>query len=168
MQPLIVQNIVLSVMAFLIICGVFILLSLNLENPKKWALLMILVLGGLTGIFLLAYPKFKKRAMFANRQSLSMDEIYTHYYSDSGLSKAVVLNLWENVAELLRLPKGKLRPTDEFGKELGPYQVIDDDLNELQSFTLRQLKQVGASVDFSTIKTLDDYIRCLGIMGDKK
>ncbi|MEK7333483.1 MAG: hypothetical protein AAB017_08915 [Nitrospirota bacterium] len=161
MKPIIVQNIVISVMAFLIICGSFIIWNLNLENTKTWLFLTIVGLGGLTGIFLIVYPKFKKRAIFADRQYLTMDEIYSRYYLDSGLSKDVVLKLWGNVAELLQLPKGKLRPTDKFGKELGPYQVIDDDINELQAFTLRQLKEVGVSVDFSTIKTLDDYIRCL-------
>lgn len=162
MRPIIVQNAVIGVMAFFVICGVLIILSLHMEDPKKWGLILILVLGGITSLFLLIYPRYKKSTIFANRDSLTMDEIYTRYYSDCGLSKDVVLKLWQDIAQILRLPVGKLRPTDEFGKEMGPYRVIDDDLNELEAITFRQLKEAGAKVDFSTIKTLDDYIRYIG------
>ena len=68
------------------------------------------------------------------------------------------------MATTLSLPAERLRPSDKFGDELGPYRVINDDLDQLQVVTTRRLETFGRKADFSAIKTLDDYIRHVGII----
>jgi len=125
------QKIVIYVTVVLTLCGTFFLLNFHLENTKIWALVMIVVLSGLLVAFSLIYPKYKKLNVFSGREPLELEEIYTRYYSSSGLSKSVVMELWQEAAKTLNLPVKQLRPTDEFGNELGPYRAIDDDLDQL-------------------------------------
>ena len=164
MRPVEMQKMVIYILALLTVCGALILWNLHLENTKIWALVMIIVLGGAAGIFSQLYPKYKKLHVFSGREPLGPEEIYARYYTSSGLSKNVVTDLWQEVAKTLDLPVKQLRPTDEFGKELGPYRAIDDDLDQLVKITAVRLDGIGKKADFSSIKTLDDYIRQIGAM----
>ncbi|MBK0013502.1 hypothetical protein [Stenotrophomonas sp. S41] len=100
--------------------------------------------------------------LLENREELSAKELYDHYYLHSGLDREVVKELLIHVAGELRLPSGKIRPSDRFSKELvsgasagwdSGYGIL---LYELQSLA----KSRGVAID-KKVDTIDDYIRIM-------
>jgi hypothetical protein len=75
-----------------------------------------------------------KRARFADRENLNVEEIYERYFSDSGLKKEEVIDLWIKIAQTLHLEPGRLRPTDRFDAELAPVRgyLVEDELVDLE------------------------------------
>jgi hypothetical protein len=106
-------------------------------------------------------PHNQRLKRLRNREDIPMDAIYSQFFSGANLQKDMVLELWNEVATLLRVPPGKLRPSDRFDKELAPGGVwlrLDDDAVEVNLAARSRLKKVGAKTDFSAIQTLRDYI----------
>jgi hypothetical protein len=64
------------------------------------------------------------------------------------------------VAQSLRLPPGKLRPTDRFDEELAAPKgwEFDDEILDVQWAAERRLKRSGTQADLSRIKSVGDYI----------
>jgi hypothetical protein len=97
---------------------------------------------------------------FADRDELSLDSIYSQFFTVRNLPKELVLELWNEVAVPLRIPPGKLRPSDSFDKELAPVKgwEFDDDIVEVHWAAERRLKRIGVKVDYSNVHTLGDYV----------
>lgn len=139
--------------------GTAIVLSLKPENPKIWAAVMILLAGG--GVATISYV-FRRRAarVLHGREALQDKDIYSRFYADSGLPASTVAELWHEVADALRLPYDKLRPADRFGQELGGgYLLTSEELDVLAAMARDRASKRQTTVDLSTLKTLDDYIR---------
>jgi hypothetical protein len=102
------------------------------------------------------------RRALAGRIALSDDSIYSNYYADSGYDRATVLELWAEIAVTLRVPPGKLRPTDRFGKDIGSSLITSDELDTLYERARRRAQQLGIQIDFAKISTVDQYVRALG------
>ena len=96
------------------------------------------------------------------RDELSAPDFYAKYYLGSGLEQETVIELLKHVADELRLPAGKLRPTDRFSKELSPGQLHAWDAGfgvlivEVQALARRR----GVAID-KRVDSLDDYIRIM-------
>jgi hypothetical protein len=126
---------------------------------------MILVIGGLAAIGgVLAWnflPRHRRLAQFADREELSSDSIYRAFFAEQDLPKGLVIELWDEVASPLRLPPGKLRPSDRFDRELAPVRgwEFDDDIVEVHWAAQRRLKKLSVDADISKIQTLQDYVR---------
>ncbi|HTZ70118.1 MAG TPA: hypothetical protein VMB71_05650 [Acetobacteraceae bacterium] len=97
------------------------------------------------------------------REILSSDEIYRRHYSDSDVAQNLIEELWKEIAFHLRLPPGALRPTDRFSKEIGAGLIVTSDLDSLYVAGRDRAKMLGRDVDFEKIKTVDDYVRVLGV-----
>jgi hypothetical protein len=109
-------------------------------------------------------PHKEKLKRLTNREELTTDEIYSHFFAGKNLPKELVLKLWNEVADSLHLPKGKLRPTDRFDKELAPVKgwEYDDDIAEVTWAAQHRLKKIGTTFDLSKIQTLGDYVEFFG------
>lgn len=117
------------------------------------------VIGGVLAWNFLTRRQRLKR--FENRPDLSLEQIHREYFSRENLPRELVSELWKEVAEALRLPPGKLRPTDRFDQVLTPPRgwEYDDEIWEVQWAAERRLKQSGTQVDLSQIITVGDYVR---------
>src|SRR5690349_16481125 len=98
-------------------------------------------------------PHRQRLKRFAGRSELSLDQIYGEFLAPRSLPKELACELWKEVAESLRLPPGRLRPTDRFDKELAPPKgwEHDDDVVEVQWAAERRLKRSGTQADLSQI-----------------
>ncbi len=126
-------------------------------------ILVALALSGIPCLFVLWHfnPHKQRLKRLRNREDIAMDGIYNTFFSGTNYQKDLVLELWNEVAILLRVPPGKLRPSDRFDKELAPGGVwlrLDDDAAEVNLAAQSRLRKIGAKTDFSTIQTLHDYI----------
>jgi hypothetical protein len=95
------------------------------------------------------------------RDALSDDEIYRRFYATSGLSKAAVIDVWHEVARVLRVPAERLQPTDRFGKEVGVHWITSEELDALGVVAQERAKRQGLAVDLASIETVDDYVKRL-------
>ena len=105
-------------------------------------------------------PRRQRLKRFENRPDLGFDEIYDDFFSNKGLPKELVHELWNEVCTTLDLPTVKLRPTDGFDQELAAPKgwEFDDDIVDLQLASKRRLKHNGTQADLSQIRTVADYV----------
>ena len=128
----------------------------------------IAILVGLLGLALCTIivwlwnfiPLKEKLKRFANREELTLDEIYLQFFASMNLPKESFLELWNEVADSLRLPRGKLRPGDRFDKELAPAKgwEYDDEIADVYWAAQHRLKIADADFDVSKIQTLGNYV----------
>lgn len=119
------------------------------------------------GVTSVIYPKRARASRFADREELSLDEIFSRFYERSGVPKDLVTELWKEAATALGIPGGKLRPTDRLDIELGPIKGFPlVDLNEEFCDTmirrLRRHNAKAAPAELKPIKSLNDYINFFG------
>ena len=93
------------------------------------------------------------------RIPLGDEEIYDKFYSSSGLDKELVIELWHEVAKVLRAPAQKIIPTDSFGKDIGAYWITSESLDQLSELARKRSEMLGLSIDLSSIRTVDDYVK---------
>lgn len=86
-------------------------------------------------------------------------EIYRRFYASSGLNKAAVIDMWHEVARVLRVPAERLRPTDRFGKDAGAYWITSEELDTLGVIAQKRAKRQGLIIDLASIETVDDYVK---------
>ena len=126
--------------------------------------IIVAMIGGLVvvgGVLAWSFVPWRQRLKrIENRPTLSMDQIYADFFAHRNLPKDQVCELWSEVANLLQLPTGKLRPGDRFDQELAPQKgwEHDDEIITVQWAAERRLKKSGAKADLSRIKTLADYV----------
>ncbi len=124
------------------------------------ALVTLAVLIAVLGLAVLWWKQKAARRDLEPRERLDDEGVYSRYYATSGLPKARVLELWHEVAETLRVPAGQLRPEDRFGKNVGAYWITGDDLDVLAAKGRNRAQQLGLTVDFGQLGTVDQYVRC--------
>lgn len=95
------------------------------------------------------------------REALSDDEIYRRFYAASGLSKAAVIEVWHEVASVLRVPAERLQPSDRFGKDIGAHWITSEELDALGVVAQERAVRQGLTVDLVSIETVDDYVKRL-------
>jgi hypothetical protein len=120
-----------------------------------------LILTAAGGVFLWdRIPRNKKRDRFKDRENLSPEQIFDMFYRETGCPRELVMDLWNEVADVLEIEPGKLRPTDRFDKELAAVEgwEFDDDLTALSAAAMHGCQTKGLEKDLSTIQTLEDYI----------
>ena len=100
-------------------------------------------------------------SVLQEREALSDDEIYQRFYASSGLDKAIVIEIWHEVAHVLRVPAERLRPTDRFGKDVGAHWITSEELDALGVLAQQRAKRQGLPIDLASIETVDDYVNKL-------
>ncbi|MDR1275368.1 MAG: hypothetical protein LBL72_03145 [Candidatus Accumulibacter sp.] len=103
----------------------------------------------------------KCAAALREREPLGDAEIYRRFYASSGLDEDLVFKVWHEIAEFLEVPAGSLRPTDVFGKDIGPDPPFctlgHPDVEGLEWLLSDRAKSRGISPE--GFRTVDDYVR---------
>jgi hypothetical protein len=148
----------------LITVGIVALVTLQPAYPGIWAAVLIVAVGGGAFAFSRLYSGRAIAQTMTDRQELDDAAIYERFYRNSGLSPEVVTELWHEIADVLHLSPGKLRPTDRFGRDIGQFLLTSDELDALSALAVRRAGGKQAAGDLSVIKTVDDYIRRFGLV----
>lgn len=163
------RNTVVVAMITLIAIGTVAIFTFKPEHPKIWAggLIIIVGIGAAVASYVMARRKIN--SIFAQREILDDDTIYSRFYADSGLTKTFVIELWHEIADTLGISPGKLRPTDRFGHEIGiSYSITTEALDTLTAVAVRRAKKYQGSIDLAGIKTADDYIRQFAALAGRR
>lgn len=95
----------------------------------------------------------------SDRESLSHVQIYKQFYADGNFDEAAVRSAWNEIAETLRVPADKLRPTDKFGTDIGVGLITSEELDTLGELAAQRAARQGREVDIATLTTVDDYVK---------
>jgi len=95
----------------------------------------------------------------ARRESLTDVEIYRQFYAGRNFDEAAVRSAWNEIAETLRVPADKLRPTDKFGADVGACSITSEELDTLVEVAAKRAARQGREVDIASLATVDDYVR---------
>jgi len=131
----------------------------------KWigvgvVLLLVAAAGVVFALELRRLPK--KRARFADRESVPVLTIFDRYYADRGIDQPTFSRLWTRVAEILRLDATRLRPTDRLDLELAPVKgyLAEDEVVALRAFFAEKCQLLGMT-EPPRVNTLDELVRAL-------
>lgn len=102
----------------------------------------------------------------SDRESLSDVEIYKQFYAGGNFDEAAVRSAWNEIAETLRVPADKLRPTDKFGADIGVWSVTSEELDTLGELAAQRAARQGKEVDIAALATVDDYVRAFAVRAD--
>jgi len=163
------QVYVFFTIAIFMFVGVFLIFFvLHPAEPKFWGRLIWIGSTGIACVASFWFAKQRKKRFLNSRQTLSDEDIYLQYFSESGLSQPLVHELWQEVADAFRLPSGKLRPTDRFGNELGGYWIVSDEVDILTKIAVERAKRHSIKLELSEIKTLGEYVKRFGDLESEK
>jgi hypothetical protein len=123
------------------------------------------VLGGaaLYGALSAILPEKILRQRLRHRPSLSFNEIYSTSFQQLPYSRALVEEVWNELARDLGVDADRIMPTDRFGDELSVRAFPLVDLNEAAYARLRErLRRAKAdpheAAEVPSVKTLWDYV----------
>lgn len=153
------QRAVLYAMAAAIVVGVAGVLILRARPTGVWVAVMILGPALVASVVSFVLARWRSADIFATRDTLGDEQIFSQYFAQSGIAAPLVRELWHEVAETLHVPAGKLRPSDRFGHELGGYWITSDELDTLAQRAARRSRQA----DLAEIKTLGEYVHRLAV-----
>jgi hypothetical protein len=128
---------------------------------ELWIFWTIVVLLVSLGLIVRATKKRNIDTALAAREALTDEEIYRRFYASIGLNKTEVIELWHEIAEILRVPAERMRPSDKFGKDIGTYWITSEELDILSTAAQQRAKLRGLTIDLASIKTADDYVKRL-------
>ena len=141
--------------------------------PTSQNMVLIVILFILISVLGLAWaflaPRYNrgKMARFGDRKPLESDDFYEKFYADSGLPRALVLELLQEVGDSVEIVPTLLRPQDRILVELSDLKSLkpaDGGLAEVTFAAQRRQKKLGVTVDITKIQTVDDYIRRFGAL----
>lgn len=94
-----------------------------------------------------------------DREELDDLSVYQQFYATAQLMEQDVIMLWHEIADTLKVPAGKIRPTDIFGEDIGGGVLVTTELDELSRLGAQRARGLKLSIDLQAVKTVDDYIR---------
>jgi hypothetical protein len=106
-------------------------------------------------------PNNERLSRLGDREDIPMEVIYSRFFTGTQFPKDLVVELWNEVASCLRVPPGKLRPSDRFDKELAVHGVwlrLDEDAQAVNLAAQYRLNRIGAKNDLTAVPTLRDYV----------
>ncbi|AXW22529.1 hypothetical protein [Ralstonia solanacearum] len=101
----------------------------------------------------------------SDRESLSDVEIYKQFYAGGNFDEAAVRSAWNEVADTLRVPADKLRPTDKFGTDIGVWSFTSEELDTLGELAAQRAARQGKEIDIAALATVDDYVKAFATCG---
>jgi len=108
----------------------------------------------IAGTFYFIYP-FRERPLLENRKPKSVKEIFSEYYSQSGIPWNLFERHWVKIADFLGESPLMLRPTDRFDRELKPRSPIDITNGDLARYVQDCL---GKDAMAQNVETMDSLI----------
>jgi hypothetical protein len=103
----------------------------------------------------------EKKARIYNRDILSVTTIFQKFYSHANFDEEEFSEVWNEIANILKMEAGKLRPTDRFDYELKSTDgyPVEDEIVELEYYLRDECKKRSISLEEYKLETLDDFIR---------
>jgi hypothetical protein len=125
-------------------------------NPKIGAAALVVVVSIAAAWVWGSYSGRARRQALQARPDLRIEELHRQFYSDSPITPSALTLALDEIALALDVPRGKLRPSDRFDRELAatPGWEADDDLGVLNELVVKRLGDRAEKV-----QTVDDYIR---------
>jgi hypothetical protein len=151
-----------------LLVGTIVMVVMAIFNPQEPSYLLafwiILTISGIASVLWLDAASLRKRqAAFGARETLPTPEIVRRYYTDLGVDEAVVARLWDDCADALRLPPGKLRPTDRLREALVAFEdgIASRRLRDVDTYVKAYAHKHGCTIDVRHAVLVDDLIRQL-------
>ena len=89
--------------------------------PSSSSVLILIISISIIGAIVLWFKANRHRQNeFDSREDISPERLYESDFSKTGIDKEVFLKAWEIVARAYKISPLKLRPLDEFDKDLAP------------------------------------------------
>ncbi len=106
-------------------------------------------------------PRFWRKAI-SSRESISDDDFFERFYSDSGIPKRTVCEIRDFIANEYRVQSDKLLPTDRFSDDLsrGKFWDWDSGYAILGHALEGAARERNETIDCG-FETVDDYIRLM-------
>ncbi len=143
----------------IIIAASLIALAVGVLTGSKWHALVVIVVFGLCLYGSGEWIKFKTLTVFKNRLSLTDAEVFEQFYGAQGASRALVDELWREVAATLDVPQEKMRPGDKL-EDLGKRHLfLNGELDELTRLAIKRAATAKREVNLSKVSTVNDYVK---------
>lgn len=124
----------------------------------KYFWVIIIMLFILEPILDKIYRKICVKRLMKKRQCLTNEAILA-FYLKSNLSESSILELWNEIAEILNVPVGYLRPKDPLNKIVTIKFFSDDRIEDISDMAIARAKSLNKSIDLEKIVTIDNYVR---------
>jgi hypothetical protein len=95
-----------------------------------------------------------RRELFENRTRLELTKIFEMSYSNTTISYKEFQRAWLDIAGILRVNPGLLRPTDQLTMLIPPFFHTQCDVDDLEVYAIQHAKQ-----ETNSFETIDDVIR---------
>lgn len=125
-----------------------------------YVLVSILLLIFVYGVYWECSRRRMKQKRFASRKQLTIDQIYSDYFSGKSIDIEKFRTYWIEIGNILRIDIGLLRPEDRFSDELKPVEgkEISDELEELFEYFSSISEDEGIQFDPREISCLGDLM----------
>ena len=119
-----------------------------------WALMGAMLIYAIGAKFI---ERICRRSRIRARSHLSDDELYAEFYNTSEFPKTIIIRVWREVAELLHIDPGKLRPSDKITDFRSKIYQFQSDVDHLDTW-VRMIRK-GDNERAAPLYTIDDVIR---------
>ncbi|HAZ43748.1 MAG TPA: hypothetical protein DDW76_27640 [Cyanobacteria bacterium UBA11369] len=93
---------------------------------------------------------------FAEREALTVEEIFSKYYTQRNLNHLDIIQIWQEITAVLQLDPQKVRPLDRFDTELAAIYLFPRRLADLDKYLADKCQGI---IEFNDeIETIDDLI----------
>lgn len=96
-------------------------------------------------------------ALIGGRKEVSLHQIYATDFADCDIPEELFNKLWNELADILEVPAGRLRLTDRFQVELAPSKgyAFNDPINDVMRLVGRA---IANSTSATNVESIRDYI----------
>ena len=113
---------------------------------------------GILGRLVEGLRRIRVPANLRNREALSDDEIWSKFYKGTDLDRTDVLELWSEIADCLRIDKGRMRPSDSIARDLTLDRVIQPRIEDLTEAATSRARRRNKRIDLGQLETVQDYV----------
>lgn len=103
----------------------------------------------------------EKRQRISQREDISLESVYDEFYKNDNIDFQDFQYLWQEIASLLCLDPGRLRPSDRFDTELSPVKGKEmcDEQEDLYDYF--EALSESRKIEFNprSYNTVDDLVK---------
>lgn len=96
---------------------------------------------------------------FLGRTEMPVAEIQKHHYPSTNLTDQEFADIWTEIADIFRVPSGRLRPGDQFGIELKARVTLGGSGEDLWLGSLLKRFQIESQKGLTDARSVDDVVK---------
>lgn len=108
------------------------------------------------------FERTSRQEMLQDRADLSDDQIYQQFYLSSGIPKCKILDSWHDLADLLHVDSGRLRPDDRIIDLKGLVVTLESDIEDLAIEIGSRARRNSPKPD--DLETVDGVVRYFALL----